>query len=68
MTIQGEGSAERVTSMLSLMENPATWGPVEKTIDAAMQEAEKRQSQGVVGLSNVRIIADALRAAGLVKE
>jgi hypothetical protein len=43
------------------MENPATWGPLEHAIDDAIKKAEEDRAQGVVGLSEVRRIADAVR-------
>ena len=43
------------------MENPATWGPLEKTIDAALRKAREDRAAGMVGLSEVRRVADAVR-------
>ena len=48
------------------MENPATWGKLERTIGDAIQEAEQARANQVIGLSMVRRIADKLRAEGLV--
>lgn len=48
------------------MENPATWGPVEHAINEAMNEHSESMTVGLVGLSLVRVIADRLRAKGLV--
>lgn len=50
------------------MENPATWGTLEKIINEALEEADRRDRMDLVGLSRVRIVADALRKAGLVKD
>jgi hypothetical protein len=50
------------------MENPATWGRAEHVVSQAMDEAEDDLQQQVCGLSVVRQITDALRAAGLLKE
>jgi len=50
------------------MENPATWGELEKVISAALRSVEFGRSNGMIGLSAARQIADALRAAGLVKD
>ncbi len=43
------------------MENPATWGPLEHAIAAALKRAEDNRAAGLVGLSQVRIVADAVR-------
>jgi hypothetical protein len=43
------------------MENPATWGPLEHVVDAALDQAEKNHAAGLVGLSRTRIITDAMR-------
>jgi hypothetical protein len=45
------------------MENPATWGPLEQTIDKAIRKARENREAGLVGLSEVRLIADAVREA-----
>lgn len=50
------------------MENPNTWGPVEKTIAKAITDADKAFANGVMGKSIVRYISDALREAGYLKE
>ena len=52
------------------MENPATWGPAEKVIDAAIENHDHlvRTNPGFCGLSLTRQIADALREAGLLVE
>lgn len=50
------------------MENPATWGEVEKTIDAALDEHEMLSNTGFCGTSVTKRIANALRAKGLVRE
>jgi hypothetical protein len=44
------------------MENPQTWGRLERAIDQALGEAEQARRDGVIGLSRVRRIADAVRA------
>lgn len=51
-----------------MAENPRTWTDVEKTIHAALRDAEEQTSMHVVGLSTPRIVADALRRSGLVDE
>lgn len=51
-----------------MAENPMTWGKLEHAIDGALTVAWAQKMAGMVGLSDVRIIADALRDAGLVKE
>ena len=51
-----------------LMENPAGWTEVERTIDAALTQYEKDNDIGVYGLSLVRTISDALRAKNLLNE
>lgn len=48
------------------MENPMTWGHAEWVVHDAMQEYETGRQQGLVGLSEVRYITDALRKAGLI--
>jgi len=50
------------------MENPNTWTLLERTIDHALTRARELHRLGFIGLSEVRIIADALREAGLVVE
>lgn len=50
------------------MENPATWGEVERLIDGVLRDDQKEALKGqfVCGLSMARRIADALREAGLL--
>lgn len=50
------------------MENPATWGRAEHVVADALERAHEQDAQHVVGLSHIRQITDALRAAGLLKE
>lgn len=50
------------------MENPATWTEIERTIAEALREAAEARANLLVGLSTPRLIADALRKKGLVKE
>lgn len=50
------------------MENPATWGPAERTIKRALDRYEDGRAQGVIGLSPYAMIARELRAAGLLVE
>ena len=50
------------------MENPRTWGPVEKTIHEAFKKWEQGTEQMLCGLSLEMTIANALREAGLVRE
>lgn len=50
------------------MENPATWTRLEHVIYAALEEAHRQMQEGLCGLSDVRLIADALRNEGLVVE
>jgi hypothetical protein len=45
----------------TVMENPATWGDLEHTIHDAIQQHHEAQAKGVIGLSLVRTIADAVR-------
>lgn len=49
------------------MENPATWGQAEHVIDQALQKAEAARVAHVYGPSTPRLIAEALRQAGLLK-
>lgn len=44
-----------------MAENPATWGPLEHAIKAALEQHHQAQLDGRVGLSSVRLIADAVR-------
>lgn len=48
------------------MEAPSSWGKLEHAIAEAMQDAEQARREKIIGLSTVRIIADKLRAKGLV--
>lgn len=48
------------------MEAPSSWGSLEHAIAEAMQDAEQARRDKIIGLSTVRIIADKLRAKGLV--
>lgn len=50
------------------MENPATWGRAEQVISQAYQDWWKGRAEGRTGLSLPRRIADALRAAGLLRD
>lgn len=50
------------------MENPATWGKAEHVVHRALVEAEEALDRGVIGLSKVRQITDALRREGLLVE
>jgi hypothetical protein len=52
------------------MENPATWGDAENVIHNAITKHHYAMTvePGLCGLSLPRQIADALRAAGLLKE
>lgn len=52
------------------MEDPATWGPVEKIIDRVMEDHARARAEepGLCGLSLARQIADALRKEGLLKD
>ncbi len=56
------------------MENPASWGPVEKVIHETLREIEKQRSEDAAagifrcGLSREARIADALWQAGLLKD
>lgn len=49
------------------MENPATWGPAEHVVSKALKDAAAARAQGVIGLSTVRQVTDALREAGLLE-
>jgi len=48
------------------MENPATWGEAERVVSDALDAAHEARERGVVGLSTVRQITDALRKAELL--
>lgn len=43
------------------MENPATWGDLEHTIDQVFQAQDHKEEPEVCGLSLTRQIADAIR-------
>lgn len=47
-----------------MAENPATWNRAEQIIDKALEDHEEGQRQGMIGLTRVKAIANALRAAG----
>ena len=50
------------------MENPQTWGRLEHAIADALDDHQKSMHDGRIGLSQVRMIADRLRAAGFIAE
>lgn len=50
------------------MENPQTWGPVEKKIYEAKKAWDKSQVEGFIGYSYPAYIAIELRKAGLLNE
>lgn len=50
------------------MENPSSWGPAEKTVAAAIDEWNKARAKGVIGLSLISSITEALRKAGLLSK
>lgn len=50
------------------MENPNSWSEVEKVIYKANKEYDEALANKIVGRSRAKAIADALRAAGLIKE
>ena len=50
------------------MENPMSWGPVEKTISKALTESLEARAKGICGWSTEMVIANALREAGLINE
>jgi hypothetical protein len=50
------------------MENPLTWGPVEKKIYEAKKAWDESQAQGIVGYSYPAYIAIELRKAELLNE
>ncbi len=50
------------------MENPASWGEAEKTVDQAIENAYHNRKTGLIGLSLTRQVTDALRAAGLLRD
>lgn len=50
------------------MENPATWGPVQKIIYATRREWEQNQQRGIIGYSLESALANALSEANLLSE
>jgi len=50
------------------MENPATWGRAERVVDEALRKHAEMMAKHYCGLSDVRMVTDALRAAGLLKK
>lgn len=57
------------------MESPATWGPAERAVDRVLDDFSANQdkpitdpTKTVFGPSLARLITDALRAEGLMKE
>ena len=48
------------------MENPASWGDVEKVIDQAYRDWHDAHTRGYIGASLPMTIANRLREAGLV--
>lgn len=50
------------------MENPQTWGPVERKIYEAKKAWDEGQAAGIVGYSYVAAIARDLRSADLLNE
>jgi len=50
------------------MENPATWGLAEKTVDSMITDAYENRKTGLAGLSLARRITDALRKEGLLRD
>jgi hypothetical protein len=51
-----------------MAENPATWGAAERVIQEALNSFAKAQAKGIVGRSQAKAIADALREASLLTE
>jgi hypothetical protein len=49
------------------MEAPSSWGRLEHAIADALDDHQKSMHDGRIGLSQVRMVADKLRAEGLVK-
>jgi hypothetical protein len=43
------------------MENPATWGPLERAIASALLQANEQHAAGIFGWSRTRLIANAVR-------
>lgn len=50
------------------MENPASWGKLERVIHDALREYDAEQERGVIGASRAAVVATALRREGLVQE
>ncbi len=50
------------------MENPATWTKAEHVVQKAMQQWQDGHDRGLIGLSQVRSITDALRREGLLTQ
>jgi hypothetical protein len=48
------------------MENPATWGRAEQVVASALLKWREAKIRGVIGLTDVRAVTDALRAEGLL--
>lgn len=48
-----------------MAENPLTWDIVERTIARAKEEHREAMKAGIVGWTEVKVIAEALREAGL---
>lgn len=48
------------------MENPQTWKELDHVINDALERYHERQKSGAIGLSEVRVIADAVRHSGLL--
>lgn len=51
-----------------MTENPASWGEAEHVIRDAIDRHHENMAQGIIGVSIVRTITDALREAGLLTE
>lgn len=49
------------------MENPATWGPVERTIDEVLKDAYASRRLGMTGLSLARKITQALERQDMLR-
>ena len=50
------------------MEDPQTWTQVEQVIDQTLKDWHYYRKEGLVGFSQARLIADALRDAGLLRD
>lgn len=50
------------------VENPQSWGVAEHVVQGVLNECAERDRTLVVGLSRARMICDALRRAGLLRE